>query len=99
MTSRLEDIARRKQALIDKAAHERADLARAYSEIRSPLAISSTLLGIGRALKTHPIVAAGISSFLVSGYGTKLIRSTSELLKLYHLARPLWGWWQRKRKG
>lgn len=99
MTSRLEDIARRKQALIDKAAGERADLARIYGEIKSPLALSSTLLGIGRALKTHPIIAAGVLSFLVSGYAGKLVKSTSELLNLWRLARPLWGWWQRRRKA
>ncbi|MBM2806622.1 MAG: hypothetical protein HW419_4515 [Deltaproteobacteria bacterium] len=97
MTSRLEDIARRKQALIDKAAGERADLARIYGELKSPLAIGSTLLGIGRALKTHPIVAAGVSSFLVSGYAGKLLKSTGELLKVWHLARPLWDWWRKRR--
>jgi hypothetical protein len=99
MTSRLEDIARRKQALIDKAAGERADLARICGEFKSPLAVGSTLLGIGRALKTHPIIAAGVSSFLVSGYAGKLVKSSSEFLKLWYLARPLWGWWRKKRKG
>ena len=99
MTSRLQDIARRKQDLIDKAAGERADLARIYGELKSPLALGSTFLGIGRALKTHPIIAAGVSSFLASGYAGKLLKSTSELLKVWHLARPLWAWWQRRRKG
>ena len=99
MTSRLEEIARRKQVLIDKAAGERAELARICRNLKSPLAVGSTILGIGRALKTHPIIAAGISSFLVSGYGGKLLRSTTELFKLWHLTRPLWSWWQRRRKG
>ena len=99
MTSRLEEIARRKQVLIDKAAGERAELARICRNLKSPLAVGSTFLGIGRALKSHPIIAAGVSSFLVSGYAGKLVKSTSGLLKVWHLARPLWSWWQKKRKG
>ena len=99
MTSRLEEIARRKQVLIDKAAAERAELARIYRGIKTPLAVGSTILGIGRALTTHPIIAAGLSSFLVSGYGGKLLKSTTEVFKVWHLARPLCSWWQKRRKG
>lgn len=99
MASRLEDIARRKQALIDKAAQERAHLARSYADLKTPFDISGTVLGIGRALKTHPIVAAGLSSFLVSGYAGKALRSASEVLQLWKLARPIWSWWRGKRKG
>ena len=99
MTSRFEDIARRKLALIDKAAQERADLATAYSRVKSPFDLSSTLLGIGRALKTHPMIAAGVSSFLVSGYAGKLLKSAGELLGLWKLALPLWRWWERRKKA
>ena len=99
MTNRLEEIARRKQALVDKAGRERAELAAACDRIRSPFEVTSTLLGIGRTLRTHPIIAAGISSFLVSGYAGRLLKSTGELLKLWKLARPIWGWWKNKRKG
>jgi hypothetical protein len=99
MANRFEEIARRKQALIDKAAQERADLAGNYANLKSPFDLSSTVLGIGRALKTHPMVAAGLSSFLVSGYAVKLLKSTGEMLKLWHLSRPLWDWWRGKRKA
>ena len=97
MSKRLEEIARRKQALVDKAGRERAELAAACDRIRSPFEVTSTLLGIGRTLRTHPIIAAGISSFLVSGYAGKLLKSTGELLKLWKLAQPLWKWWQTRR--
>lgn len=99
MSNRLEAIARRKQALVEKAARERAELSAACERIRSPFDVTSTLLGIGRALKTHPIVAAGISSFLVSGYAGKLLKSSSELLKLWKLALPIWGWWRKRRRS
>ena len=99
MSNRLEEIARRKQVLVDKAARERAELAQAYDKIRAPFDVTSTLLGIGRTLKTHPIIAAGISSFLVSGYAGKTLRSASEALKLWRLALPLWRWWTKRRKS
>jgi len=99
LSNRLEEIARRKQALVEKAECERAELAAAYARIRSPFDVASTLLGIGRALKTHPIIAAGISSFLVSGYAGKLLRSSAELLKLWKLAQPIWGWWRGRHKA
>ncbi len=97
MSNRLAEIAQRKQALIDRAARERAELATAFSKIRAPIDIGATLLGLGRTLKTHPIIAAGISSFLVSGYAGKLLKSTGELLKLWKLARPIWDWWRKRR--
>ena len=98
MANRFEEIARRKQALIDKAAQERADLARSYANLKSPFDLSSTVLGIGRTLKTHPIVAAGLSSFLVSGYAGKALRSASEVLQLWKLALPIWSWLRKRRK-
>jgi hypothetical protein len=99
MSKPLEDIARRKHALIDKAARERGELAAAYAAILSRLDVGSTLLRIGRALKTHPIIAAGASSFLVSGYAGKLMRSAGALLKLWKLALPIWAWWRKRRKS
>ena len=99
MTNRLEEIARRKQVLIEKAERERDELAAACAEIHPPLSVTLTLLGVGRALRTHPIIAAALSSFLVSGYAGKLLRSSGELLRLWKLTQPLWQWWQQKRKG
>jgi len=98
MANRLQDIARRKQALIDRAAHERAEIARNYANLKSPFDMSSTVLGLGRALKTHPIVAAGLSSFLVSGYAGKALRSAIGALRFWKLALPIWSWWRKRRK-
>ena len=99
MSNRFEEIARRKQALVEKAERERAELSAVCARIRSPFDVTSTLVGIGRALKTHPIIAAAISSFLVSGYAGKLLKSSAELLKLWKLAQPIWGWWRGKHKA
>ena len=99
MRQRLEEIARRKQALVDKAARERAELASALDSIRAPINLGAAVLGVGRTLKAHPIIAAGISSFVVSGYAGTLIKSTAEVLKLWKLTRPIWNWWRQKRKS
>ena len=99
MSNRLEEIGRRKQALVEKAGRDRAELASAWNGIRSPLNLTSTLVGINRMLKTHPVVAAALSSFLVSGYASKLLKSSAEIFVFWRLARPLWDWWRRKRKA
>jgi hypothetical protein len=95
----LEDIARRKQALVEQSARQREELAAMYQRIRAPLDVGGALMGVGRALKTHPLIAAGISSFLVSGYAGKLLRSTGELVRLWRLVLPLWAWWRSRRKS
>ena len=98
MNKRFEELVRRKQTLIDRCARERNELSAIYDRLRAPFDISGTLLGIGRMLKTHPMIAAGISSFLVSGYAGRLLRSAGDVVKLWRLALPLWGWWTKRRK-
>ncbi|MGH7794049.1 MAG: hypothetical protein ACREQ2_03980 [Candidatus Binatia bacterium] len=99
MTKRFEDIARRKQALIDKAARERAELAAAYSKLRSPFDFSGTISAIGRALKARPMITVGVSSLLVSGLAGKIFRGASQVLKVGRVALPLWAWWRKRRKS
>lgn len=99
MSNRLEEIARRKQTLVAKAARERAELAAAYNRIRSPFDIGGTLGGLGRLLKSHPLIAAGISSFLVSGFAGKLLKSAGGMLKLWSVAPFLWAWWKKRRNA
>jgi hypothetical protein len=98
VNKRFEELARRKQALIDRCADQRAELSRLCDRIRSPFDISGTLLGIGKMLKTHPMIAAGVSSLLVSGYAGRLLKSAGDVVKLWRLALPLWGWWTKRRK-
>ena len=99
MNSRFQEIGRRKQALIDQAARERDEVSKAYHNLRLPFAMSGTLLGIGRALKTHPMIAAGLSSIFVSGYARRSLRSVTKLFKLWRIVLPIWVWWTRRRKA
>ncbi|TMA96048.1 MAG: hypothetical protein E6J74_09915 [Deltaproteobacteria bacterium] len=98
MNNHLREIARRKQALIDRAARERVDLAKAYDSLPSPFDMSGTLLGIGRVLKTHPMIAAGLSSIFVSGYARRLLKPATELVKIWRIVLPIWLWWRKRRR-
>ena len=93
----MEELERRKQALIAKCARERAEVAAALSRIRSPFDIGAILFGLGRALKAHPMIAAGISSLLVSGHAGRLTKQVGDLLKLWRLIFPIWAWWKKWR--
>ena len=98
MASRLEELARRKHALIAKAAQERTEAARNYANLKSPFDVKSWIFGISRVVKTYPIVAAGLSSLLVSGYTGTALRSSAQLLPVLKLALPIWSWLRKRRK-
>ena len=50
MSNRLAEIARRKQALIERCGEERAEVDAAWRQIHSPFHLSTALVGIGRIL-------------------------------------------------
>lgn len=99
MSSRLDNIARRKQALIEKAALERLELTTACRRIRSPIDIDGKLFGIGRIISSHPFLAAGLSTFLIGGFGKKIFRITSALLKLWRVVLPILNLWPKRRRS
>ena len=82
MSKRFDDITRRKQALIEKAALERLELAVAYRRVHSPFNIGGKVFAVGRLLRSHPLLTAGLSSFLIGGFGKKLMTSARLLMKL-----------------
>ena len=98
-SKRLEELARRRQALIVSAANERAELAAACDKVRSSLDFSQKFLWIGRALKAHPMIATGISSLLVSGLAGKVFKGAGQIASLLRLGLPLWTWWTTRRKS
>ena len=97
MSKRLERLSRRKQDLIAQCAEERRELTQALGSIRSSITLYGAVLGLGRILMAHPVVIAGFSSLLASGYASKLTKSGREVLKLWRFARPLWSWWNTRR--
>jgi hypothetical protein len=95
---RLQEIVHRKQILIEKAARERNELGKVYAGLRLPLGMSAPLLGIVRVLKTHPVVSAGLSSVLVGGFASRLLKPVTEVFKLWRIVPPIWAWWQKRGK-
>jgi hypothetical protein len=98
MSERFEEIVRRKQVLIDRCAQERKDLASDLSRVRLPLNLGAVLLALGRTLRAYPVVVAGLSGLVISGYGGKISKSAGKLLGLGQILQPLWSWWSRRRK-
>lgn len=96
-TNRSEELVRRKQALIAQAAQERAEIAESYDRLRSRLDLNQAFMGLGRALKSHPMITAGISSILVSGLAGKLLRGASQVVAVSRMALPLWSWWVKRK--
>ena len=96
-SKRFADLARRKEALIARAAHERAEVGAAYDNLCSSLNVNQILLNIGQTLKAHPVITAGISSVLVSGMAGKLLRGAGQAVALSRMALPLWSWWKSRR--
>ena len=96
-SKRFEDLAHRKQALIAKAAHERAEIAVLYKKLHSPFDFNQTILGIGQTLKAHPMITAGVSSVLVSGIAGKLLQGAGQIVSLSRMALPLWSWWKKRK--
>lgn len=97
MSDRLEELARRKQTLIARCAQEREELAACCNRLRMPFGVGGTLLALARTLRTHPMIAAGISTLLVSGYAGRLTKLVVELLKPWRAIQPLWSWWLKRR--
>ena len=98
MSNRLEEIARRKQVLIERCARDREELATSFQRIRLPLSFGAVLTVLGKTLKSYPIMVAGLSSLLVGGYGAKLAKSAGKLFSLGQAILPLWSWWTKRRK-
>jgi hypothetical protein len=99
VSKRFAKIAHRKQALIDKIGLERLELVAAAAQIRSPLDMQGTFFRIIRTLSAHPLATAGVSSFVISGFGKNLFRSARLVFKLRQLVLPLWLWWVRRRES
>ena len=98
MSKRFEEIARRKQVLIDRCVRDREELSASCRQIHFPLSFGAVLTVLGRTLKSYPILVAGISTLLVGGYAGKLTKSAGKLLGLGQAILPLWSWWTRRSK-
>ena len=88
MNKRLQDIARRKQALVEKSALDRLEVATAYRRIRSPIDFGK-LLSVGKFLRAYPVLTAGLSTFLLGGLSKNIFKSAGLIFKLGRLVLSL----------
>jgi hypothetical protein len=98
MSKRFDEIARRKEILIQRCAQEREELAAAFHRIYLPFNLGAVLIKAGKLFRAHPL-AAGVSSLFVTGYGVKLMRAVGKLLEMGRFIRPLWSWWSQRRRA
>jgi hypothetical protein len=97
MGSRLDEIARRKNLLIERCARDREELAAGFRQICLPFHLGAFLLMLGKARRAYPVAAAGLSSILVTGLAAKLTRTMGKLIGVVRVIRPLWSWWSKRR--
>jgi hypothetical protein len=72
MKSRLDELARRKESLITRAAAERGELAQIYRRFEGTARLADFALRLVDLLRTHPVLVAGITTLLASGRLKKL---------------------------
>lgn len=94
MSKKLAELAHRKEALLAQCARERDELGSGLGRLKTPIDLSGVVFGVSKTLKTHPLLAAGISSLLASGYARSLVKLTGESLRLWRLLLPVLRWWK-----
>lgn len=98
MDRRFDDIARRKQLLVERCERDRNKLAACFKQLRLPLNLGMLFTGIGKVLRAYPMAVAGLSSLLATGYAVKLTRAAGKAISVVRTVRPLWSWWSKRRR-
>ncbi len=98
MGNRFDDIARRKNLLVERCARDRDELAARFQQIRLPLNLGMFFSTIGKALRAYPVATAGLSSLFATGYAMKLTRVAGKAIGVARVVRPLWSWWSKRRR-
>jgi len=99
VNKRLEELGRRKQSLIARCTQEREEVAGYFERCRPHLDLTKTLASIGNTLKSHPLLVAGASGFLMSGRARGFSRLALEVVGVWRAIGPLWSWWRKRRGG
>jgi hypothetical protein len=97
VSRRLEEIGRRKQALIAQCAKDRAELRTFFDRIRVPVAATSLGLLIGKLLKARPLLITGIIGLLASRGAGAISRSARVIKKLFGWGRAAYRLWSERR--
>ena len=96
MSKRFDEIARRKEILIQRCAEERQVLAACFRQISLPFHLGAFFLMIGKGLRAYPAASAGLTSLILTGLVSKLTRAAGKLIAVTRVIRPLWSWWAKR---
>ena len=99
MGSRFDEIARRKDLLIERCAQDREELAACFRQLCLPFHLGAFLLMLDKARRAYPVTAAGLYSLLVTRFAAKLTRAAGKLIGVVRVIRPLWSWWSKRRRS
>ena len=101
MSKRLEEILRRKQALIALCERQRNELAALGTTLWPPISVTSIGVFFGKIVHSYPLWLTGVAGWLISRRAKLLIRSAVSVRsawKWWKTIYPLWSLWRRIRR-
>ena len=96
MNTKLAAVVRRREALVARAAAQRADLAVFVERWRGPLAVADRAYRLGRAVRRHPAISAVALAMLVRTQGHRVLAWGGALLTLWELYQAFREQWPRR---
>ncbi|MGH7773951.1 MAG: YqjK family protein [Candidatus Binatia bacterium] len=97
MSSKLAELARRRESLISRAAAQRDQLAQSYQPLQRSIRFVSRVVGLMQFFKAHPALVMGVTALIVSARWGKLGKLPQRLWMGWQILQPLQAWWSRKR--
>jgi hypothetical protein len=96
MNTKLAAVVRRRQALVLRAAAQRAELAVFAERWHGPLAVADGAYRLGQALRRHPAVSAVVVAMLVRTQRHRVLKWSGTLLTLWELYQAFREQWPRR---
>jgi len=96
MSQRLEDIQRRKQLLISRAAAQRSELAYLALTVNSPLRFIDDVLAVIRAFRIHPVLAGVALSSILATPRNRLLFWVGRIFTGWQVYRAIREQWPRR---
>jgi hypothetical protein len=96
MNTKLAAVVRRRQALVSRAAAQRAELADLAERWHGPLAVADGAYRLGQALRRHPAISALAVAMLVRTQRHRVLVWSGALLTLWELYQAFREQWPRR---
>jgi hypothetical protein len=96
MNTTLAAVVRRRQALVSRAAAQRAELAVLAERWHGPLSVADGAYRLGQALRRHPAISALAVAMLVRTQRHRVLMWSGALLTLWELYQAFREQWPRR---